>query len=242
MARMREAKKKLKQVLQSPNWRSHIPDIARSGITNVGALFSFLLLEPVIRHRAAVALGATTAAIAVQDPEAGRNIIRRFMWHLSEESGNIGWGIPEAFGESLAASPILANTYYKILVSRIIDLGFDDNYCDNDQLRRSCYWSIGRLASARPDLAEYARKWLIKGLTDKDGICRGMAAWALAQLPPSLAEAPALRALASAGDENECEIFENDELRLATASVLAHEALERIKVKGPRQAKDCHDE
>lgn len=228
MARMREAKKRLKQLLQSPNWRAHIAEIAGEGISNVGALFSFLLLEPLIRHRAAVALGATTAAIAEKDPEAGRNIIRRFMWHLSEESGNIGWGIPEAFGECLAVSPILANIYYKILVSRIIDLGFDDNYCDNDQLRRSCYWSIGRMAAARPDLGEYARKWLIKGLTDKDGICRGMAAWALAQLPPSLMEAPALRSLANSGDENECEIFENNELRHATASALAREALERI--------------
>lgn len=227
MARMREAKKKLKQLLQSPDWRSHIEDIAREGISNVGALFSFLLLEPLIMHRAAVALGATIALIAEKEPEAARNIIRRFIWHLSEESGNIGWGIPEAFGESLAASPMLADTYYKILISRIIDLGFDDNYCDNDQLRRSCYWAIGRLAAARPDLGEYARKWLIKGLRDKDVICRGMAAWALAQLPAILEEAPALRALANAGDGNECEIFENDELRYATASALAQEALDR---------------
>ena len=62
---------------------------------------------------------------------------------MSEESGNIGWGIPEAFAECLAASPELAKTYHKILISYIVDLGFDDNYCDNDQLRVHATGQLG---------------------------------------------------------------------------------------------------
>jgi Vesicle coat complex, various subunits len=126
-------------------------------------------------HRAAVALGLVTARLAEKQPEAAKNIIRRLMWHLNEESGNIGWGIPEAFAEILAASEPLAKDFHRILISYVIDLGRDDNYCDNDTLRRSCYWAIGRLAQARPQMCLSARPWLIKGLEDVDMVCRGMA-------------------------------------------------------------------
>lgn len=229
MARMREAKTRLKKILQGDDWRQHLDEIAAQGMSNVGALFSFLLLEPLMRHKAAVALGHTVAKIAVEDPEAARNIIRRFMWHMSEESGNIGWGIPEAFAESLSESPVLARTFHKILISYIIDLGFDDNYCDNDMLRRSCYWAIGRFAKARPDLAAGARQWLVKGLGDQDSICRGMAAWALGELPPDMMDAPALRALAVSGDNDECEIFDgNNRMLPNTVSGLAKESLAKI--------------
>lgn len=228
MARMRAAKAKLKEILQGNDWQEHLGEIAAGGMANVGALFSFLLLDPLMRHKAALALGRTVAKIAAENPEAARNIIRRFIWHMSEESGNIGWGIPEAFAECLAASPELAKTYHKILISYIIDLGFDDNYCDNDQIRRSCYWAIGRLARTRPELASGARQWLLKGLQDKDSICRGMAAWALAQLPPDMMDAPALRQLAESGDNDECEIFDcNNKMDLLAVSELARRALAR---------------
>ena len=146
---------------------------------------------------------------------------------MNEESGNIGWGIPEAFGESLAASPALAKDFHRVLASYLIDLGRDDNYCDNDLLRRSCYWAVGRLAQARPELCAGARPWLRKGLEDNDVICRGMAAWALAQLPPDFMDTPALRRLADAGHEEICELFDGGQLHEKSVSQLAREALAR---------------
>ncbi|EFL86693.2 hypothetical protein HMPREF1022_02183 [Desulfovibrio sp. 6_1_46AFAA] len=225
MPRMRSTKQQLKQYLQSPRWRDHLEEIAAGGASHVGPLFSFLLLGPQTMHRAAVALGLTTARLAEREPEAARNIIRRFMWHMNEESGNIGWGIPEAFGESLAASPLLAKDFHRVLASYLIDLGRDDNYCDNDLLRRSCYWAVGRLAQARPELCAGARPWLRKGLEDNDVICRGMAAWALAQLPPDFMDTPALRRLADAGHEEICELFDGEQLYEKSVSQLAREAL-----------------
>ena len=232
MPRMRSAKQQLKQYLQSPQWREHLDEIAAGGAAHVGPLFSFLLLGPQTMHRAATALGLTTARLAEREPEAARNIIRRFMWHMNEESGNIGWGIPEAFGESLAASPLLAKDFHRVLASYIIDLGRDDNYCDNDLLRRSCYWAIGCLAQARPELCVAARPWLRKGLEDKDVICRGMAAWALGRLPPDLMDAPALRRLADAGHDESCELFDGDRIYEKSVSGLAREALERVVPAG----------
>lgn len=227
MARLRVGKNRLREILLADDWRAHIPEIANGGMASVGPLFSFLLGNPLRGHRAAAALGATIAEIYKSEPEKAKNICRRFMWHMSEESGNIGWGIPEAFAETLAACEPLAEIYKNILVSYIIDLGHDDNYCDNDMLRRSCYWGIGRFAQAWPEMAEKARPWLIKGLSDKDDICRGMAAWALSQLPPSLSDVPALKKLVLANDKTSCSIFEGDNLNEYEVSELAEKALEK---------------
>lgn len=227
MARMRSAKKRLREMLAKPDWQASLNEIASGGSENVGALFSFLALDPETMHRAACALGLLVAKLARDEPDYAKNIVRRFMWHMNEESGNIGWGIPDAFAETLANSEYLAKSYSSILISYIMDLGHDDNYCDHDILRRDCYWAVGRLAQKFPQLAEKARPWLLKGLADKDDICRGMAAWALAQLPPSLNDAPGLRKLAESHDEEKCEIFAGDKIRVHTVGELAKMAMQR---------------
>ncbi len=225
MAKMRAGKKLFRQLLRQPDWKNHLDEIAAGGMTSVGPLFSMLLLDPLTMHRAAAALGLTIARIAEIEPESARNVVRRFMWHMNEESGNIGWGIPDAFAETLAASPLLAPTYASILISYIMDLGHDDNYCDNDVLRRSCYWAVGRFAMANPNLAEKSRPWLLHGLADADSPCRGYAAWALGKLPPNLMDAPALRKLAQSGNDDICEIYELGEIHPATVSNLAAQTL-----------------
>lgn len=228
MANMRQAKKRLMQLLSGENWQEHLEEIAEGGTGNTGALFSLLSREPELMHRAARALGKTVARIWKVNPEVARDIVRRFMWHMNEESGNIGWGIPAAFAETMVACPDLAKSFGQILNTYIMDLGFDDNYCDHDALRRTCYWAIGRMAQADAQLALKAKPWLVKGLDDRDSICRGMAAWALAQMPPDLTTMPALRQLADAHNEDECEIFEGDKLETESVSALAKEALLRL--------------
>ena len=225
MARMRAAKQALRSVLAQADWRSHLGEIAQEGVSSIGPLFSFLLLEPLMKHRAAVALGATCAFLANENPEKARNVVRRYMWHLSEESGNIGWGIPEAFAETLAASELLAKEFHRILITYVIDLGREDNYCDNDILRRSCYWACGRVAEVWPRLCAPWRMWLIKGLRDPDHICCGMAAWALARLPGDLTEVPLLRELAGAGYTESCLLFDGENVYEKTVSELARDAL-----------------
>lgn len=226
------AKRRIRSLLEADNWQENLAEIVSQGLPATGALFSFLAHDPLLMHRAARALGILIAKINESDPEAARNLVRRFMWHMNEESGNIGWGIPDAYAETLFASPALADTYSRILNSYIFDLGFDDNFCDHDILRRDCYWAIGRLAEARPELAEQARPWLVRGLADADPICRGFAAWALGKLAPDLAALPALRKLAETGKNDECAVFENDQLLKKSAAILAQEALARLAAHG----------
>lgn len=234
MSRMRTHKQLMREWLESPDWQKHLAALAAMDAReSTGPLLSLLLLGGAMTARAAVALGVTVAALADQEPEAARNIVRRFMWHMNEESGNIGWGIPEAFAEVLARSPRMAKEFHSILLSYVVDTGHDDNFCDHGVLRRSCYWAVGRLAQARPELCEKVKPWLIKGLDDSDVSCRGVAAWALAQFPvhvgAQLEAAPALRRLVESAPnvgEAVCFVFDGQAMRECTVRQLAKEALQ----------------
>ena len=98
----------------------------------LGPLFSALLgREPLTRWRAVVALGDVAAALAVTSPERARDFWRNLMWRVNEESGTIGWGIPEVMGETLARCPSLADDYARILIGYVRDLPGQSSYLDH---------------------------------------------------------------------------------------------------------------
>lgn len=174
--RFRALKSEIRTQLQSPDWDDSLAKLATMPPRElVGPLLSCLPLGGELTARAAGAFGQAVAALAEESLEDARNIVRRLMWHMNEESGNIGWGIPEAFAETLVRSRRLADEFHLILFSYIKHTGHDDNYCDYPELRRSCYRAVIRLAVARPDLASKARSLLQSGLLDLDPVCRDLA-------------------------------------------------------------------
>ncbi len=235
VARLRQNKKKLREWLESAQWQEHAKNIASMDGREVsGPLLSFLLLGGAMTYKAAHALGLSLACLAEESPEAARNILRRFMWHMNEESGNIGWGIPEAFAETLVYSERMAKEFSPILLSYIMDTGHDDNFCDHAILRRSCFFAVARFAAARPQLCIKSIAWLMRGLQDEDVLCRGLAAYALAQFPvemvPSLELFPLLRRLAQSPKHElamEYEIFDGEKIYSLTVEGMVHK-LQRI--------------
>ncbi|MEG1609820.1 MAG: HEAT repeat domain-containing protein [Bilophila sp.] len=172
-SRFRALKSDLRIWLQAPDWEASfakLDAVPRKEL--LGPLLSCLPLGGTMTKRAAVAFGRVVATLAQESPEEARNVVRRLMWHMNEESGNIGWGIPEAFAEVLAHSRTLADAFHPILFSYITKTGREDNYCDHDALRCSCYNAVTRLATARQDLAQKARPLLQAGLLDPDPACR----------------------------------------------------------------------
>ena len=91
-------------------------------------------------------------------------------------------GHPEAFAEILTQHRRLGDEFYPILNSYIINTGKDDNFCDNNVLRRSCFRAVEHFALARPDLAPKARGPLQAGLRDEDPVCREIAKEALGKI------------------------------------------------------------
>jgi hypothetical protein len=225
---MRANKTLISEALAARDWQERLERLtANTPGAFVGPLMSCLPLGGTTAGRAAVALGACVAAIARERPEEARVVMRRFTWHMNEESGNLGWGIPESMAEALVRSALLAKEYSHVLLSYIWDTGRDDNFMDHAPLRRSCYWAVGRLIQARPQFTANALPLLLAGLRDEDFPCRGMAAWALAQIDVPDELRPELEKLAAAEKNatTHVQVFDGDAAHEHTVAELAKLAL-----------------
>jgi hypothetical protein len=192
-------------------------------------LFSALLArEAVTRWRAVVALGTAAAELARTSPEAARDFWRNLMWRVNEESGTIGWGIPEVMGETLARAPVLADDYHRILFSYVRDLPGDSTYIDHAPLRRGVWWAMARLAGARPELVRQALPDLAAALADPDPSARGLACLALIRLGPPLKNDLRERLTDLTQDFAAFELFRHGTPATATVASLAVEALEAV--------------
>ena len=186
----------------------------------VNPLFSFFCsTDPTVRWRAVTAIGAVMATLADADMEAARVVMRRMIWQLNEESGGIGWGMPEAMGETMARHEGLAQEYAHMLVSYIQE---DGNFLEHVPLQRGVLWGLGRLAQARPWLVEEAAPDLQAFLRAEDAQVRGLAVWII-----GLVGAPAARrALESlTTDDAEIPLYLDWREERCTVSELAGQAL-----------------
>jgi hypothetical protein len=143
----------------------------------VNPLFScFCSTDPIVRWRAVTAMGVVMATLASEDMETARVVMRRMIWQLNEESGGIGWGIPEAMGEAMARHEGLAEEYAHMLVSYVQQ---DGNFLEHVPLQRGVLWGLGRLAQARPALVEKAAPHIEIFLSAEDAQLRALGAWIL---------------------------------------------------------------
>ncbi|MBO4317979.1 MAG: HEAT repeat domain-containing protein [Mailhella sp.] len=151
------------------------------------ALFALLTEGGETARRAAEGMGFAVAGIHAHDgAEPAKNIVRRFIWHMNEESGNAGWGIPVAFAEVLAACPPLAEEYHTILLSYLLDLPGDSNYCDFAPLRSECYDAAELLLLRCPQYREPAKRFLADILADPDPSCREKARHLMRSVYPDI--------------------------------------------------------
>jgi hypothetical protein len=191
MSRFREGKIRLAALCAREGWKKALeseitdPVSARRAVNPLLAL----LARPELRLRAAYGLGRAVSLLAEQDREAARVVLRRLMWSLNEESGNLGWGVPEAMGCILAESPALAAEYSRIFLSYGYETGNDDNFLEHPPLRLGVFLGIGILAKANPEAAGPALPRLVQALADENRSLRGMAAFALRQLAEAVPDA-----------------------------------------------------
>ena len=206
------------------------PDLA-TALAQVGALppdklvkplFSCLCApEPRLKWHAVSAFGQTVAALAGRELEAARVVIRRCMWMLNDESGGIGWGVPEAMAEALARHPGLAAEYTHILVAFMREDGF---YLELPALQQGLLWGVARLAEIEArrlrerEAARYLRPYLDSG----DQLVIGLACLALGRLGdrrdiPTISSHRALTTPST--------IYQNGEFITRTVAQLAEEAI-----------------
>ena len=122
-------------------------------------------------------MGQLGSRMADNHMEKARDLMRRFMWNLNDESGGIGWGSAEAMGEVLSRHPGLAAEFDSILFSYLDPRA---NYIDNTDLQQGILWGIGTYAAADPEKFTHDRASLIVPfLKDPDPVKRAYAVRAL---------------------------------------------------------------
>lgn len=191
MAEFRKLKSQARQWLAQDDWQDSLDSFAAVEPEKlVGPLFSLLLHDGVVKWRAVTVLGQTIARMAAADMNQARVVMRRLIWNMSEESGNLGWGAPESMGEIMAVHKTLAGEFGRVLVSYIIETGRDDNFIDHLPLRIGAYWGVGRMAQEHPWQCLSAVAPCLRGLGHPEGFenetssatVRGLCAWTLGSI------------------------------------------------------------
>lgn len=217
----RQLKKQIGGLLAAEDFEQGLAAIRRMPPRQaVSPLFGFFCdLNETIKWHAVTAVGALVADLAEVDPESARVVIRRFIWNLNDESGGIGWGCPEAMGESLARSSAMAAEYWCVLTSYIQPQG---NFLEHAMLQRGAVWGVGRLARSQPDMLAACGRLLLPYLSADDTILRATAVWAAGAL-----SAPELRPVLEklTDDHSSARLYDEMRFKEQRISDLAHKAL-----------------
>ena len=150
---MRSLKKEVLEFLEQTDFEKNLREIHKFEAKKlVNALFPFLYnTDKRIKDRTIMAMGEVVSKIAKDDLDFARTIMRRLMLSLTEESGGIGWGAPEAMGEIMARSEKLAEEYHKILISYTLGGG---NELDFEDLQKDVIAGLKRLSQVHPELVK----------------------------------------------------------------------------------------
>lgn len=213
---LRELKRAVQALLLSPEFAQPSVWLPFPAGRLLNPLLSFLCSpQELLKWRAVTALGFAISRMAEADLESARVVFRRLMWTLSDESGGIGWGVPETMAEAMTLNQSLAAEFSEILIGYIEE---DGNCWGNDTLVLGAVWGLGRLAQVRRHLLSEAVPSLEGFLVSPQAAFRGTACWALrgigAELPRSLAQALLT-------DESELALYVDGELAIRRVCDLA---------------------
>lgn len=187
----RKTRQMVGEILQNQDRKKALDRLAKiPDLQLVGHLFShFYATNELIKFRSITAMGLLGKRLAEGHMENARNLMRRLMWNLNDESGGIGWGSAEAMGEIMGHSRALADEYASILFSFLDPKA---NYIDNPLLQQGILWGVGTCISTFPDKLSPHLAGLIAFFLDvEDDTKKAYAVRALADAgPPGAARLP----------------------------------------------------
>lgn len=127
------------------------------------------------RWYAIEALEVLAEHFAEQNDEAYRNVLRRALWAMNDESGNVPWAAPEMMAAVIKSSPQQFGDFIKLMIT---------NGLDNPMCHVGVLWSAGYLGRDNLKEIEPFLPKLQALLQSKDSEVRGYAVWCLSQLQP----------------------------------------------------------
>jgi len=208
-------KEDVRQLLRSRDFEKLVL-LADKNSSIIRYLFSFLYSTDDLLHwRAAEALGIIANRQYENGINEGRNIPRRLVWSLMEESGSTAWPAPEALGAVVAMRPGAFTVFATIVLS----------FVDDPVLQRGVLWSARKIAEVRPDIIKDSVPQVVGLLKSSDPTIRGHAAWALGAMRASSA-AKELKELQN--DPGSLYVYDEGGLLETTVGALAGKSLIEI--------------
>ena len=162
------------------------------------------------------AIGRVGGATAATDPDKVRELIRRLLWALNEESGGTPWGATGAIGAIVAARPDLFANYLSMICP----------FHDDVSIYPEFIWSLAAVSRTRPALTAEYGPFLLAAICHSHAAVRSYAAWGLGVLRPDGAEAALAACL---GDAAVAAVYEGDGIyHQRPVGAIAAESLARM--------------
>jgi hypothetical protein len=164
-------------------------------------------IEPIVCYGAVRFIGFAAGMEAVRNLEMVRRLVRRFLWMMNDESGNVAWKAPETIGEILHNVPQLIVEYGHLLSS----------FLDQEPFREGARIAISRIGARDSScFGEATIRRLIRSLEDEDPEIRATSLLALKALGVNISES-SIERLSS--DQAGIEYYDFDKGELIRATV-----------------------
>ena len=172
--------------------------------------------KSIIAWRAIEAVGLFTGEMAKEDSEFVRNIVGRLLWMIRDESGGIGWSVPEMLGEIVKNNPVLCADIAPIVVSFYEEL----------MLATGVLWAAGSMGNLSKETIEGAVPLIRPFLKSSEAVQRGYAVRALGVLGASDSKSDIKNLV---NDDSLIPVYHNGELQEKTVGDIATETLSRLQ-------------
>lgn len=175
--------------------------------------------QSALSWRAIEAIGLLTAELAGSNPDRVRNIVGRLLWMIRDESGGIGWSVPEILGEIVRNNPVLCEDIAPIIAS----------FHEENMLTAGVLRALGQIGKINAETVKYAVPIIRSYLGASDPMIRGFAAVAIAEM----GDAGSIDSLAALKEDNsQVSFYENGELVGKTIAQLSVEAAKKLADAG----------
>ncbi|HEC96681.1 MAG TPA: hypothetical protein ENI58_00745 [Nitrospirae bacterium] len=161
----RELKRRVKEMLLKGDTKG-LSALVEKHARTISVLISLSYdKESVLTWRAIEAIGPLVKEVTDKSSGAGRIIVQRLLWSITEESGGIGWSAVEMLGEVVRSCPDGYNDLTPIIMGLF----------DEEIFRTGVLHAICRISEKKPIPLNAAAGLLNKALIDKDPEVRGSA-------------------------------------------------------------------
>lgn len=137
--------------------------------------------ETLIGWRAIIAIGLAARELVNSAPGFLREMTRKLLWSLSDESGAIGWSAPEILGEIVSAHP----ERFRDIVPLIVEV-YD---IEEKTFRPGIVYALRKIAEPNPAVIMPFKDIVFRALSDDNPLVRVRAIEMATTVKSSLSEA-----------------------------------------------------